>query len=121
MAAFTKIKLLVTVPNIIGTSFSWELAGHLAFEHNGETLRLAVTGDPEQELSVIFGDGTNGSGTYGGGRFLRTGPVRDGRVELDFNRAYNPPCAYSPYTTCPLPVPENRLTVKVTAGERSPN
>jgi uncharacterized protein (DUF1684 family) len=69
---------------------------------------------------LVFGDTTNGSETYGGGRFLYSEPVADdGSVELDFNLAYNPPCVFSPYATCPLPPPQNRLALRIEAGERS--
>ena len=62
---------------------------------------------------------TNGHETYGGGRFLYTGaPDADGHVIVDFNRSYNPPCVFSPYATCPLPWPANRLPVRIEAGER---
>ena len=71
-------------------------------------------------LWLVFGDETNGRETYGGGRFLVTGPVQpDGRVEVDFNLAYNPPCVFSPYATCPLPPDGNRLPVRIVAGERA--
>ena len=70
-------------------------------------------------LWLVFGDETNGGETYGGGRFLVTGPVQpDGRVEVDFNLAYNPPCVFSPYATCPLPPDGNRLPLRIEAGER---
>jgi uncharacterized protein (DUF1684 family) len=69
----------------------------------------------------VFGDRTNGKETYGGGRFVYTAPpAEDGTVVVDFNRAYNPPCVFSPYATCPLPWPANRLPVRIEAGERYP-
>jgi hypothetical protein len=72
-------------------------------------------------MSLIFGDATNGRATYGGGRFLGVpAPDEDGTLWLDFNRAYNPPCAFSPFTTCPLPPDGNRLDVSIPAGERAP-
>ncbi len=74
---------------------------------------------PEDELFFVFADRTNGKETYGGGRFLYArAPDERGRVVLDFNRAYNPPCAFTPYSTCPLPPPENRLDLEVRAGEK---
>jgi uncharacterized protein len=67
---------------------------------------------------LIFGDQTNGAETYGGGRYLYTDPpTDDGTVVVDFNRAYNPPCVFSPYATCPVPWPANRLAIRVEAGE----
>jgi uncharacterized protein (DUF1684 family) len=71
------------------------------------------------ELFIVFGDSTNGKETYGGGRFLAAAkPGPDGVTTLDFNRAYNPPCAFTPFATCPLPPKENRLAVRVEAGEK---
>jgi hypothetical protein len=94
--------------------------GEVTFEIGGVRHRLqALHGDPGRELWLIFGDATNGHETYGGGRFLYTGvPKGNGSVVVDFNRAYNPPCVFSPYATCPLPWPANRLPLRVEAGER---
>jgi uncharacterized protein (DUF1684 family) len=94
--------------------------GMVAFERDGLPWRIdAVPGGEDGSLWLIFGDATNGTETYGGGRFLYTEPPRiDGRVIVDFNLAYNPPCVFSPYATCPLPPPHNRLRLRITAGER---
>jgi uncharacterized protein (DUF1684 family) len=94
--------------------------GAVAFERGGATWRIdALPGDDDGTLWLVFGDATNGIETYGGGRFLYTEPVADdGSVVLDFNLAYNPPCVFSPYATCPLPPPQNRLDLRVEAGER---
>jgi hypothetical protein len=84
----------------------------------GHRLQALVGGD-SGELWLVFGDATNGVETYRGGRFLYTGaPDDEGRVVVDFNRAYNPPCVFSPYATCPLPWTANRLPFGVEAGER---
>jgi uncharacterized protein (DUF1684 family) len=99
-----------------------ETPGTVAFERDGRTWELAaLPGDvDERRVWLVFGDATNGSETYGGGRFLYSEPVADdGSVELDFNLAYNPPCVFSPYATCPLPPPQNRLALRIEAGERS--
>ena len=69
------------------------------------------------ELFVIFRDLTSGKETYPAARFLYADAPEDGTVILDFNKAYNPPCAFNPYTTCPLPPPDNRLRVRIEAGE----
>jgi uncharacterized protein (DUF1684 family) len=69
------------------------------------------------ELWFIFRDGTSGETTYPAARFLYTPPATDGKVVLDFNRAESPPCAFNPYATCPLPPPDNRMKVRVEAGE----
>jgi uncharacterized protein (DUF1684 family) len=85
---------------------------------DGGTYRLAALESRPGHLWLVFGDATNGSETYGGGRFLVTGEVGpDDSVEVDFNVAYNPPCVFSPYATCPLPPPGNRLPIRVDAGE----
>jgi uncharacterized protein len=71
-----------------------------------------------RELFFIFRDTTSNKTTYGAARFLYAEPSKDGSVILDFNKAINPPCAFTPYATCPLPQPQNRLTLAVTAGEK---
>jgi uncharacterized protein (DUF1684 family) len=111
----------VAVPDVLGTIDDEASPGDVAFDVDGRTHRLqALPGGPDGELWLVFGDATNGHETYGGGRFLYTpAPDRDGGVEVDFNRAYNPPCVFSPYATCPLPWPENRLPIRIEAGERA--
>ncbi len=108
------------VPDVIGTTEQKPSPGDVVFERAGATFRLqALDGGERGELWLVFGDATNGSDTYGGGRFLYTeAPDADGRVVVDFNRAYNPPCVFTPYATCPLPWAENRLAIRVEAGER---
>ncbi len=94
--------------------------GAVTLTRNNETHRLeAVQSSPESRLWFIFSDGTSGRETYGLGRFLYFDPPEDGRVRLDFNQAYNPPCAFNPHTTCPLPPPANRLALRIEAGERA--
>jgi uncharacterized protein len=78
----------------------------------------ALSGDPAKGLSFVMGDLTGKTDTYPGGRFLDSDPVVDNKVVLDFNRAYNPPCAVTPYATCPLAPKENRLPVAIAAGEK---
>ncbi|HYI65391.1 MAG TPA: DUF1684 domain-containing protein [Candidatus Limnocylindrales bacterium] len=109
------------VPDVLGTVEEEISPGDVVFEVDGVAHRLnALSGGDAGELWLVFGDATNGVETYGGGRFLYTGaPDADGRVVVDFNRAYNPPCVFSPYATCPLPWPANRLPIRVEAGERS--
>ncbi len=109
----------VTVPDVIGVSEVEPSPGTISFEVAGEEHRLqALAGGERGELWLVFADATSGRETYAGGRFLYTPAPADGRVVVDFNRAYNPPCVFSPYATCPLPWPENRLSVRVEAGER---
>ena len=107
----------VTIPNVLGTEEQEEVLGALVFKIEGEEYRLLPLGD--KDLFVIFGDETNGSETYGGGRFLSVAePDQQGRTIIDFNKAVNPPCVFSEYATCPLPPQENQLKVRVTAGEK---
>ncbi|HJP71500.1 MAG TPA: DUF1684 domain-containing protein [Candidatus Limnocylindria bacterium] len=110
---------VVTVPDVLGIVEQEPSPGEVVFEVEGVEHRLqALEGGPNGELWLVFGDATNGTETYGGGRFLYTPAPSDGSVEVDFNRAYNPPCVFSPFATCPLPWPENRLPIRVEAGER---
>ena len=111
----------VAVPDVLGDILEEALPGTVRFEIDGVACTLdAVEGGPDGELWLIFADATSGAETYGGGRFLYTPPPRpDGTVIVDFNRAYNPPCVFSPYATCPLPPPQNRLPVRIEAGERT--
>lgn len=108
------------VPTILGTEEEYLGPGALAFEHGGRTLRLDAFLEPGvSDLFVVFGDQTNGTETYGAGRFLYAPqPDERGIVALDFNKAYNPPCVFTPHATCPIPLPQNRLPIRVEAGER---
>ena len=111
----------IPVPNIIGTVYDEPSPGVAVFRLDGATHRLDVIGEPaDGELFFVFGDETNGTTTYGGGRFLYA-PVPDeqGRMVLDFNRAYSPPCAFTAFATCPLPPRGNDLPVAVEAGEKA--
>jgi uncharacterized protein (DUF1684 family) len=111
-------KQTVEVPNVLGDVTPTPIAGTAVFKINGQELRLTdLGGNAASELFFVFSDPTNKTNTYPGGRFLKTGPVANGTVVLDFNRAYNPPCAVTPYATCPLAPKENRLSVAIVAGE----
>ena len=94
--------------------------GYLVFRLLGRELRLYPTMEQPNAkvLLVVFRDLTTGRETYGGGRFLDIGLPHDGAVVLDFNRAYNPPCAFTPFVSCPLPPRQNRLPVRIEAGEK---
>ncbi|MFI5180480.1 MAG: DUF1684 domain-containing protein [Thermoanaerobaculia bacterium] len=113
-------KKKVEVPNILGTPEVQESPGAVVFVKNGKSFRLdALVGGAKGELFLVFGDQTNAKETYGGGRFLHTAPSStDGTVVVDFNRAINPPCAFSAYATCPVPPAGNKLGIAVTAGEK---
>jgi uncharacterized protein (DUF1684 family) len=107
---------MMTIPNILGETEQDPSPGYVVFTLNGQSLRL----DPVQEddqLFFIFHDLTSGKETYPAGRFLYTDLPKNGEVVMDFNQAENPPCAFTAYATCPLPPKQNRLAVRVEAGE----
>jgi len=107
------------VPDVLGELEEEPLPGTVLLDLERATHRIRAMDGGDGQLWLVFGDATNGDTTYGGGRFLYTDPPTDGgTVIVDFNRAYNPPCVFSPYATCPLPPPENRLPVRIEAGER---
>lgn len=94
--------------------------GVVRFKRGGRTWTLEALEGGDGGLFLIFADRTSGHGSYGAGRYLDTAPPdAQGRVRVDFNRAYNPPCAFTPYATCPLPPPENRLDLAIAAGEKT--
>ncbi len=105
------------VASTIGEPQEYESPGWLEFQLLGRRLRLEPALEAGQ-LFIIFKDLTSGKTTYPAGRFLYADPPRDGRVILDFNKAFNPPCAFTPYTTCPLPPKQNHLPVAIEAGEK---
>ena len=111
-------KQTVDVPNVLGDVSPTPIAGAAVFKINGQELRLTdLGGDAAKGLFFVFSDSTSKTNTYPGGRFLKTDPVTNGTVVVDFNRAYNPPCAVTPYATCPLAPKENKLSVAIQAGE----
>lgn len=108
------------IVDIIGTVTDAPNPGAVEFVREGKTYRIEAMGEPGNQLFLVFADRTSGHGSYPAGRFLDTsGPDPQGRVVLDFNRAYNPPCAFTSFATCPLPPPENRLDLAITAGEKT--
>ena len=106
----------IAIPNILGETENEPSPGYVVFSLNGKEYRLepVLEGD---RLFFIFRDETSAKETYGSGRFLYTELPKDGKVVLDFNKAENPPCAFTPYATCPLPPRQNRMAVRVEAGE----
>lgn len=93
--------------------------GLVEFEHGGATYRLEALEGEDGGLFLVFADRTSGHDSYGAGRYLYTAaPAADGSLLVDFNRAYNPPCVFTDFATCPLPPPENRLDLAITAGEK---
>ncbi len=112
-------KKTIEVPNVLGDVTAQPVPGVVVFNVNGEAFKLtALGGDAKNGLFFVFSDLTAKNDTYPGGRFLDTGPIIDGHVALDFNRAYNPPCAVTPYATCPLAPKDNRLAIAIPAGEK---
>lgn len=108
------------VPNILGDFETYEAPGLVAFTLNGQEHKLEafeVTSSGRKRFFFVFRDLTSGKETYPSARFLYAELPVDGQTTLDFNRAYNPPCAFNPYTTCPLPTEQNRLRVRIEAGE----
>ena len=115
-----KFNQTMDIPNVLGQVIEWKVMGILKFELQGKALELTVL-DELGKFFVIFSDQTNGSETYPTGRYLYVDyPDRTGHTWIDFNYAYNPPCAFTAYATCPIPPRENRLEVGILAGEQMP-
>jgi uncharacterized protein (DUF1684 family) len=108
----------VKVPMITGDFATYKTEGLVEFTLEGQTIRMRPMTTRPNRLFFIFTDGTTGKESYHAARFLYCDLKPDGTTVLDFNEAYNPPCSFNPYTTCPLPPPENRMTVRVLAGEK---
>ena len=107
----------IAILNIIGNHLQLPSPGYAVFKIDGKEMRLEpVVEEGDKELFFIFRDQTAGKETYPAGRYLYTDLPRDGKVEIDFNKAENPPCAFTPYATCPLPPKQNILPVRVEAG-----
>jgi uncharacterized protein (DUF1684 family) len=109
----------VRVVNTFGDLDNFKTEGVVEFTLQGQTLRLRPFTTRPKRLYFVFKDASSGQETYEAARFLYSDLRDDGTTVLDFNQAYNPPCAFNPFTTCPIPLPENRLQVKVLAGERA--
>ncbi len=109
----------IPVPNILGETEKMPSPGVVRFELRGRSLSLQPVMETPgaRQLFFIFKDTTAGKATYGAGRFLYADLPADGKVVLDFNKAYTPPCAFTPYATCPLPPEGNRLDIPIEAGE----
>ena len=111
------------VADMVGGEQEYAAPGRLAFKVAGRIYRLTPFVEPgEPDLWILFADSTNATATYPAGRYLLVPPPDStGWTVMDFNRAYSPPCAFTVYATCPLPPPENRLPLAVTAGEKRPH
>ncbi|MBB6612870.1 DUF1684 domain-containing protein [Pontibacter sp. Tf4] len=109
----------IAITNIVGQTSQEETPGALVFTINGKQHKLDALKEGD-ELFLIFADKTNGHETYGAGRYLYTDlPDANGNVTIDFNKAYNPPCAFVTYATCPLPPKQNFLQIPIPAGEKT--
>jgi len=109
----------LAIATAIGTEEKVTAPGKLHFVIDGQELSLEPFADtPQDSFFIVFRDSTSGQDSYGAGRFLSADPPVDGKVLLDFNRAINPPCAFTPYATCPLAPSENQLNVPIRAGEK---
>ncbi len=111
------------VPDVTGSLQEFPSPGEIVFRVNGTEARLAVALEPDEpDFFILFHDQTAGSSTYPSGRFLYVSPppAGDDRVTIDFNRAYTPPCGFTPFATCPIPPKQNWLPFPIEAGERKP-
>jgi len=108
----------IPVANVRGEITEEDATGQVEFELAGQKLKLDAFAEDDGALFIILRDETSGVTTYPPGRFLRADKPVDGRTVLDFNKTYNPPCAFSAYTTCPLPPPQNWLKSRIDAGEK---
>lgn len=120
-ATFVPHPVGTTLPivSIIGTTDNTPSPGAVEFQREGKTYRIEALDQGEPTLALIIADRTSGHESYGAGRYLDVSrPDANGKVMIDFNRAYNPPCAFTPFATCPLPPNQNRLDLAITAGEK---
>jgi len=111
----------IEIANVLGQLSQTPVYGYAEFERDGKTYRLLGLGAEDSEsVWFLFADRTSGRETYGAGRYLYSdGLPVDGRLVIDFNKAYNPPCAFTEFATCPLTPQQNRLDLAVTAGEKN--
>ena len=107
------------VMNTYGDIDTYQSEGVIEFTLNGQPLRLRPFTTRPKRFYIVFRDQSSGRETYEAARFLYADLLDDDTTVLDFNQAYNPPCAFNPYTTCPIPIPANRLPVKLLAGEKA--
>lgn len=108
---------IVKMPDILGAILDERMEGYVTFSLNGQKHELIVSELPDHRLWIQFMDGSNGNPTYPSGRYHYTDAHDNGKVFIDFNKAYNPPCAFTDYATCTFPPQENHLKVRIEAGE----
>jgi len=109
---------LISIQDVIEIYHETPFQGYVTFEFQGKEYRLEARTD-EEDIRLDFRDATNGDTTYVGGRFLIAKMPKKGKILVDFNTAYNPPCAYTDFATCPLPPIENHLDIRIEAGEKA--
>jgi uncharacterized protein len=109
----------VTVQNTFGDMDTYLTEGVVEFELDGQKLRVRPFTTRPKRFYIVFRDASAGEETYETARFLYADLQDDGTTVLDFNEAYNPPCSFNPYTTCPIPVKDSIIPVKILAGEKA--
>jgi uncharacterized protein (DUF1684 family) len=108
------------ISNVLGQQVASKNAGKLQFTYQGKPYSLDVIDEGGNQLFITFADATSGVTTYGAGRFIYIDqPDANGNTFIDFNQAFNPPCAFTKFATCPLPPPQNRLPFPIPAGEKN--
>ena len=110
---------LISIQDVLEIYHETPFQGYVTFEWDEKEYHLEARVDEDNLMRLDFRDATNGDTTYIGGRFLVAEMPKDGKILVDFNQAYNPPCAYTDYATFPLPPPENRLPIRIEAGEKA--
>lgn len=109
----------INITNVLGQTTAQRLEGTLFFHVGEKEYHLSATGE-EEKLFIVFADSTNGKETYPAGRFIYVDrPDSTGAAYIDFNKSYNPPCAFTEFATCPLPPRENFLAIEISAGEKN--
>jgi uncharacterized protein (DUF1684 family) len=109
----------IDITNVLGQSTAQKSPGSLVFSIDEKEYKLDVLKGNKEEYFIIFADATTGKETYGAGRFIYVKKPQNGETIIDFNKAYNPPCAFTSYATCPLPPKQNTLAVAISAGEKN--
>jgi uncharacterized protein (DUF1684 family) len=110
----------IEVATVVGTLEEYPNPGRIVFERDGKTHSIeALVEEGEEKYFLVIADRSSGKETYGMARYLYAGPPVDGRIVVDFNKAYNPPCAFTAFATCPMPPEGNRLDLYVAAGEKT--
>lgn len=114
------IESFLMIANVLGQQVASKNAGKLLFTFENKKYNLDVIDEGDNKLFITFADATSGLSTYGSGRFIYIDqPDTKGNTYIDFNQAFNPPCAFTKFATCPLPPPQNRLPFPITAGEKN--